>query len=476
MRSFLSFQWLSMLLGLVVGVGSAEASEPPNVVLIVCDDLGYADLGCFGSKSNVTPHLDRMATEGIRLMDFYVSSAVCSASRAALLTGAYHERVGIRGALGPRDLKGLNHAETTIAELLKGRGYATGMAGKWHLGSRSSQLPIHHGFDEYLGLPYSNDMWPSHPDSASSYPPLPLVEGDKTLISPVTAEIQKTLTSRYTDRAVDFIRRNQARPFFFYLAFSMPHVPLHASASFEGSTRRGLYADVVSELDASVGRVLQVIKDLGIDEKTIVMFTSDNGPWLSYGDHAGSAGPLREGKGTSFEGGIRVPMIARWPGHLPAGATCREPAATIDILSTIAAITESRLPERPIDGKDISMLLKGDPLACSPHDALFFYYGNGQLQAMRSGRWKLIFPHRSQTMNGQPAGHGGVPGRYRPLQVELELHDLENDVGETRNLAAARPDIVRELAHKAEAIRQELGDQLTQRVGTAVRPAETADK
>ncbi len=460
----------------IAGPATARAAEGPNVVLIYCDDLGYGDLGCYGSKTCPTPNLDRMAAEGVRFTDFYVSSPVCSASRSALLTGAYHERVGIRGALGPKDRKGLNHSETTLAELLRARGYATGMAGKWHLGHRPSQLPIHHGFDEYLGLPYSNDMWPHHPDSPKSFPPLPLIECDRVLIADVTPEVQSGLTAAFADRAVEFIRRNQARPFFFYLAPDMPHVPLFASPAFEGRTGHGRYADVIAEIDASVGKVLATLKELGLDDKTLVIFSSDNGPWLSYGDHAGSAGPLREGKGTCFEGGIRVPMIARWPGQIPAGSTRHEPAATIDILPTVAALAHAPLPDRPIDGRDIGPLLRGDPHAQPPHDALFFYYGDGQLQALRSGRWKLHFPHTARTMIGQPTGHGGRPGKYKPLPVGLELYDLEADIGETRNLAADHPDVVRKLEAKADAMRAQLGDSLKHQAGNAVRPAGVAQE
>jgi arylsulfatase A len=453
---------------------STFAADEPNVILIYCDDLGYADLGCFGSKICKTPNLDRMALEGVRFTDFYVSSAVCSASRSALLTGAYHERVGIRGALGPNDRRGLNHSETTIPELLKARGYATGMAGKWHLGCRPSQLPIHHGFDEYLGIPYSGDMWPNHPEAPKSYPPLPLYDGDKPAISSVTADDQKTFTTAFTDRAVAFIRRNHDRPFFFYLAPNMPHVPLFVSKAGEGKTGRGLYADVVAEIDGSVGKILATLKELHLDEKTLVIFSSDNGPWLSYGDHGGSAGPLREGKGTSYEGGIRVPMIARWTGQIPAGTTRHEPASTIDILPTLASLAHARLPDRVIDGKDLTPLLRSEPGAGSPHEALFFYYADGQLQAMRSGRWKLLFPHTARTMIGQKPGAGGTPGKYKPLAVGLELYDLETDLGETKNLAAERPEVVQDLQSRADSMREQLGDSLRKKSGSAVRKAGVA--
>lgn len=451
----------------------ADAAHP-NVVLIFCDDMGYGDIGPFGAKKYATPNLDRMAAEGAKFTDFYVSSAVCSASRSALMTGCYNERVGIRGALGPKSKQGLAHSETTMAEMFKSAGYATGMAGKWHLGCRPSQLPIHHGFDEYLGLPYSNDMWPHHPERPADYPRLPLIEGDQPLDPDVTAEDQKLLTTRYSARAVDFIKKNKDRPFFFYLATSMPHVPLFVRDDDAGKSGAGLYGDVIREIDDAVGAILNTIRESGLDDRTLVVFTSDNGPWLSYGDHGGSAGPLREGKGTSYEGGIREPFLARWPGKIPAGLVQHQPAATIDLLPTFAAIVGAKSPALPIDGLDIRPLLFGEAGARSPHEALFFYYADGQLQSMRSGSWKLMFPHTSRTMNGQAPGHGGDPGKYRNLAVGLELYDLDADVGETKNLTAEKPEVVAKLQAMADVMRGRLGDKLTKHAATEVRPAETA--
>ncbi len=464
-------EFFALLTALITSTVAAAADPPPNVVLIFCDDMGYADLGCNGAPVCLTPRLDRMASDGVRFTDFYVSSPICSASRAALLTGAYHERVGIRNALGPNDRKGLAHSETTLAELLKARGYATGMAGKWHLGSRPSQLPIHHGFDEYLGLPYSSDMWPYHPEAPKMYGPLPLIEGDHKAKSALTPDDMPSLTSAFTDRAVAFIKRNHDRPFFFYLAPTLPHVPLFVSAAYKDKTGRGLYADVIAEIDASVGRILDTLKEQGLDEKTLVIFTSDNGPWLSYGDHSGLATPLREGKGTTFEGGVREPFVARWPGQIPAGTVRHEPAVTIDILPTIAALTGSPLPPLPIDGVNITPLLRSEPGATAPHAAIFFYYEDGQLQAMRSGRWKLLFPHKSKTMLGQTPGHGGKPGKYKPMPVGLSLYDLDADIGETHNLAADHPDVIQDLQRQADAIRTQFGDSLTRTPSTVVRPA-----
>jgi len=293
---------------------SSAARRLPNFIIIYADDLGYADIGSFdaarGATRPRTPNLDRMAAEGIRLTHFYVAQAVCSASRMALLTGIYPNRVGITGALNHTARHGINPDEMTIAEVLKQRDYATAIYGKWHLGHEKPFLPVRHGFDEYFGLPYSNDMWPRHPQQKGFYPDLPLIEGDQVVeLDPD----QSQLTTRYTERAVRFIERNRDKPFFLYVAHTMPHVPLFASGKFRGTTARGLYGDVMAEIDWSTGRILDAVKRAKLDNDTLVIFTSDNGPWLSYGNHAGSAGPLREGKATAFEGGVRVPFVARWP-------------------------------------------------------------------------------------------------------------------------------------------------------------------
>ncbi|MHC5539947.1 sulfatase-like hydrolase/transferase, partial [Singulisphaera rosea] len=282
---------------MLVGGTSLHAQDrPPNVVIIFTDDQGYGDLGCFGAKGFATPNIDRMAREGRRFTNFHVAQPVCSASRTALLTGCYPNRLGIHGALGPQAKVGIADEETTIAELLKEKGYATGMAGKWHLGHHPRFLPVRHGFDEYLGLPYSNDMWPSHPEAKpGTYPALPLIDGDKVVDPDVTAEDQRRLTRMYTERAVSFIEKQKGRPFFFYLAHSMPHVPLYVPKEAEGKSQQGLYGDVIQEIDASVGEVLRALEKTGEARNTLVIFTTDNGPWINYGDHAGSAGPLREG-------------------------------------------------------------------------------------------------------------------------------------------------------------------------------------
>jgi arylsulfatase A len=424
----------------------AAPSQSPNIVLIFCDDLGYGDIGPYRSE-NPTPNLDRMAREGVRFTDFYVAQAVCSASRAALMTGRYSNRVGILGALGPQATNGISASELTMAEMLKSRGYATALFGKWHLGHLPQFLPTRHGFDQYYGLPYSNDMWPKHP--TSKFPDLPLMEGEKVIeLNPD----QRKLTRDYTDRAVKFIGDNRRNPFFLYLAHNMPHVPLFVSERFDGRTKASLYADVIAEIDWSVGEVLDALKKNKLDERTLVVFTSDNGPWLSYGNHAGSAAHLREGKATTFEGGVRVPFLARWPGKLRADTVCSEPAMTIDLLPTFARLTGAAAP-KGLDGKDIWPLLSGEPGATSPHEALFFYWGR-QLQAVRSGPWKLHFGH--EYPRPEPPGVDGKPGKMTTRKIDQELFDLREDPGETT--AIKNSDVTKRLTKLADQIRKDLGD------------------
>ncbi|MBX3744406.1 MAG: sulfatase [Verrucomicrobiae bacterium] len=448
-----------------------DTDRPPNVILIFCDDLGYADIGPFGADRIRTPHLDRLAREGIRFTDFYVAQAVCSASRAALLTGCYPNRIGISGALDHRSTIGLHPDETTLAELLRDRGYATAIFGKWHLGHHLPFLPTRHGFQEWLGIPYSNDMWPFHPEAPpGTYPPLPLFENDRILHPDVQPHDQDNHTTLYTQRALDFIARHRDRPFFLYLAHPMPHVPLHVHDRRRGRSRAGLYGDVVEELDWSLGQILRALRRHRLDRHTLVLFTSDNGPWLSYGDHAGSAKPLREGKGTAWEGGVRVPFLARWPGRIPPGAVCREPAMTIDLLPTLARLAGAPLPDRPIDGRDITPLLTGQPGARSPHRALWFYYHANELHAVRAGPWKLVFPHRYRTLADTPPATGGIPARYLQTTTPLALYRLDTDPGETTDLASTHPDVVARLQALAEEARADLGDSLTQRPPTRARP------
>ncbi len=476
-----------LLLGLAVGLAgwigraagqSVPATRSPNIVIVFADDLGYADIGSFGARDYRTPHLDRLAREGMRFTSFYAAQAVCSASRAALLTGCFPNRIGIQGALKPGARLGLHADEVTLAELLRARGYATGIFGKWHLGDAPEFLPTRHGFDEYFGLPYSNDMWPLHPDYANlppdaaerkrAFPDLPLIEDEKVVNARVTAADQRQLTTWYTERAVRFIERHRDRPFFLYVPHSMPHVPLFVSDKFAGRTRRGLYGDVIAEIDWSVGEILKALKRHRLDDHTLVIFTSDNGPWLLYGDHAGSARPLREGKATMFDGGVRVPCIMRWPKRIPAGRACAEIAGTIDLLPTIARLAGAPLPERRMDGRDIWPLMAGQPGASSPHESWPFYWGNA-LHAIRSGQWKLHFPHSYLQPN--PPGTSGQPGKYATRDIGLELFDLERDVAESRNVAAEFPEVVTRLQQLADDWRNDLGDTLTKRTGCNVRPA-----
>ena len=461
-----------LLLVSVVSAAYAAIATPatPNIVVVFADDLGYADIGCFGAKGYATPHLDRLAQEGRKFTNFHVAQAVCSASRAALMTGCYPNRIGIRGALNPWSDFGINSSETTIAELVKQRGYATGMVGKWHLGHLPPFLPTRHGFDEWFGLPYSNDMWPPNPKGNKPWPPLPLFENENVVVPDVTAADQSQLTTWYAERAVRFIEKNKDRPFFLYVAHSMPHVPLHVSDKFKGKSGRGLFGDVIEELDWSVGQILDALKQNGLEDNTWVVFTSDNGPWLMYGDHAGSAGPLREGKGTNWEGGTRVPCIMRWPGHIPSGAVCNDMFMTIDLLPTLAGIIGAKLPEHPIDGLDVWPVISGQEGAKNPHSSYCFYYHRAQLQAVVSGdgRWKMQLPHDYGAL--VLPGHGGERGRMENRKIEkVELYDLVNDVGESTDLADKHPEIVARLEAEAEKAREELGDELTGRKGAGVR-------
>ncbi len=456
-----------ILVALAAASAPAAAQRLPNIVIVFIDDMGYADIGPFGATRYPTPNLDRMAKEGTRLTSFYAAQPVCSASRAALLTGTYPNRIGMHGALGPNSTVGIADAEVTIAELLKAKGYATAAFGKWHLGDRPQFLPTRHGFDEFFGLPYSNDMWPNHPEAKpGTYPPLPLIESDT--VRQLMPD-QSQLTRQYTEHAVSFIERNAKRSFFLYVPHTMVHVPLFVGERFRGSSAADLYGNVVQELDWSVGEILKTIRRKGLDANTLVIFTSDNGPWLSYGDHAGSAGALREGKGTVWEGGVRVPFIARWPGRIAAGRTSTEPAMTIDLLPTVAKLVGASLPTHTIDGLDVWPLLKGDARATSPHDAFYFYYNTNELQAVRSGRWKLILPHTYRSLGSQPRATGGIPAKYQHVKVGLELYDLVRDVGERTDVAAQHPDVVKRLSALAEKARADMGDALTQRVGMGVR-------
>lgn len=474
--------------GQASNLGAATDPVGPNIILIFADDLGYGDVGCFGATDLATPNIDRLAKEGRRFTDFYVAQAVCTASRAALMTGCYPNRVSLSGALNHTSTNGTHPAELLLPEILQQRGYATAIFGKWHLGTAPEFHPLNHGFDRFFGIPYSNDNSKYHPVLHASMPPLPLYK-DRDVIE--TDPDQSQFTRRFTEQAIEFLRDNKERPFFLYLPHVMPHVPIFRSEAFAGKSKRGLYGDVVTELDWSVGEILQTLTDLDLEQNTLVIFMSDNGPFLSYGDHAGSAGSLREGKLTSFEGGVRTPCLMRWPARIPAGTECQEPACTIDLLPTIAKLTEAKQPDLKIDGLDISSLVLGDASERSPHEAIFIYAGE-ELQAVRSGDWKLHFAHDYLTVAGEP-GRDGKPANFNNLKpasitqsgiqgiatrhgyqvahIDSALFNMRTDPGEKSNVASEHPKVVARLSQLAATIRRELGDELTATKGSEIRAA-----
>jgi arylsulfatase A-like enzyme len=409
-------------------ISSGASKSKPNFIIIFTDDQGYQDIGCFGSPNINTPNLDRMAAEGMKFTDFYSAASVCSPSRAALLTGCYPPRVSITKVLFPRDSIGLNPEEITIADILKSCGYATACVGKWHLGHLPQFLPTSNGFDSYFGIPYSNDMdgvkgKNRNLDRAwreKDYSPwnVPLMRDEKIIERPAD---QTTLIERYTQEAVRFINKNKNNPFFLYLPHTMPHIPLFVSDEFFVEDVQKAYKATIEQIDSSVGRILATLKKAGVDKNTLVVYTSDNGPWLSKKHHGGSALPLRDGKFSTYEGGMREPTIMRWPGKIPAGKVCGEVCGTIDLLPTIAGLAGGKIPtDRVIDGRDVWPLMSGKKSVKSPHKAYFYYRGN-RLEAVRSGRWKLRRTKRA------------------------ELYNLEDDISEKNNLADKHPDIVKRL-------------------------------
>jgi arylsulfatase len=441
------------------------ADRPPNIVLIFADDLGYNDLGCFGAPLIKTPRIDKMAAEGIRFTDFHVAAAVCTPSRAALMTGCYAQRVSlgevpqkVGSAKSARVLYaqspyGLNPAEITVAEVLQSAGYATGMVGKWHLGDAKAFLPTRQGFDSYFGIPYSNDM-----------EPLVYLRGDAVIDEKVE---QTTITQRYTEESVRFIRdraKDRDTPFFLYLAHNAPHTPIHPNERFGGRSKRGPYGDVVEALDDSTGKVLDLLNELKIDDQTLVIFTSDNGPWHLRGEQGGSATPLRAGKGTTYEGGMRVPCVMRWPGRIPPGSTCAEFATAMDLLPTFAKLAGAAAPsDRIIDGKDIWDLISAKPQAKTPHDAFFYYAGN-RLNAVRSGPWKL----KLETTLQEETEYGKYETPDAPIGPRL--YNLGSDVGEQKSVLADHPDVADRLRALSEKAREDLGDARKGVAGKGVRP------
>jgi len=428
---------------------SAQPALPakPNFVVILIDDMGYGDIGPFGSRLNHTPNLDRMASEGMKLTSFY-GAPVCTPSRAQILTGCYAKRVSLPDVIFPACPIGLSPREHTVADLLKAQGYATMAIGKWHVGDQPEFFPTRHGFDHFFGLPYSNDMEP-HTNAAgkmiSAYPPLPLLQDKDVVEAPVD---QDTLTARYTEQALKFITENHDRPFFLYLAHTAVHVPLHPGAAFRGKSGNGRYGDWVEEVDWSVGRVLDTLKQLNLATNTLVLFTSDNGPWLIQGRNGGVAGPLRGGKATTWEGGMREPTIAMWPGKIPAGTVCDTVASEMDVLPTFVKLAGGQVPtDHKIDGADIWPLLSGQSQT-SPHNA--FYYFNGlRLQAVRSGAWKLAIA---------PQGTGKGIGAPEPATfAKPRLYNLDLDIGERTNVAAEHPKVVARLQGLIREMDADLG-------------------
>ena len=450
-RNFLKLAATTAAGAMVSGYTGALAQEEtstavkPNFIIIFCDDLGYGDIGCFGSKKHRTPNIDRIAAEGMCFTSFYVTSGVCTPSRSSLMTGCYPRRINMHESdrnecvLFPVARKGLNPNEMTIAEVLKEQGYATACVGKWHLGDQPEFLPTSQGFDYYYGIPYSNDMGGNQ---RSKNPPLPLLKNTKVIEAPAN---QNTLTKRYTEQVIKFITENKDKPFFVYLPHTMPHNPVHSSEKFRGKSANGGYGDTVEEIDWSTGEIFAALKELGIDERTLVVFTSDNGAAQRWG---GSNLPLSGFKGSTMEGGMREPCVMRWPGKIPAGKTCDELTSTLDLLPTLAQLTAAEAPgDRIIDGKDIWPLMAGAEGAKSPHEA-FYYYQMDQLQAVRSGRWKLHLPLKVKRRNW---------GKGTP-NTPMKLYDLKDDIGEKNDVADRNPEVVERLLGLAQKAREDIGD------------------
>lgn len=471
-----TFKFNSLFLGvlamLFLSCESNFEKGSPNIIFVLTDDLGFNDLSSYGSTIIHTPNLDKLASEGALLNSYYSPQAVCSASRASILTGSYPNRIGFSGALGPNSKKGINPNELLISEMLKDKGYKTAAYGKWHLGDNKKFLPTRHGFDDFYGILYSNDMWPFHAEYPDSYPDLMLYDKETPI---KVLEDQSNLTKDLTTKSVEFIEKNKNNPFFLYLAHPQPHVPLFASSDFKGKSKNGLYTDVIQEIDHSVGAIMKALKDNDLEDNTIIVFTSDNGPWLSYGEHAGSTGIYKEGKGTTWEGGQRVPCIVWYPNEIKPNTVISAPLMGIDWLPTFASVTNSKLSENKIDGKNIWEVLinKTDK---SPHEALFFYYHVNSLHAVRYGDWKMYFPHRYRTLNGRKGRNDGSPIKYQYVNLEkMELYNLVEDPSETKNIFDQHPEIAKKIEKLADIKRDEIGDDLTKVKGTENRPVGMID-
>lgn len=420
----------------------------PNIIILMTDDQGYGDVHCYGNTQLHTPNLDKMADEGVRFTNFYAGASSSTPSRAALLTGRYAERVGLPSVVDDTSSIGLKPTEYTIADYLKQNGYATGMFGKWHLGCLPEHMPTRHGFTEFFGIPYSNDMWPFHPKPSHPYKAIPLYENE-TVIE-YNPNINN-MTARLTEHAVDFINRHKNEPFFMYVPYTLPHVPLGVSEQFRGKSGAGLYGDVIMELDWSVGEILNSLKDNGIDKNTLIIFTSDNGPWLTYGNHAGSNGGLREGKATTFEGGQRVPFIIRMPGIIPAQQVSDQFISALDIMPTLLWLTQTEMPKmNRLDGQNIWDAFLCKPITHQP----FFFVNNGKVEAVRSDDWKLVLPHRYRIVI-EP-GKDGRPGiqNNNGAEIELSLFDMKKDPSETTNIAKQHNETVLNLTQLADSLQK----------------------
>ena len=445
------------LIILLVIFSCEKNNNSPNIIFILTDDLGYGDLSSYGSETIKTINIDKLAEDGVKLTSYYAAQPVCSASRAAILTGVYPNRIGIYNAFGPTSDSGISHNEYTLAEMLKDNGYETGIFGKWHLGSKKEFFPTNHGFDEFYGILYSNDMWRWHPENPEGYPQDLLLYRNENALKEIID--QSNLTKDITTESINFIEKNRDNPFFLYIAHPQPHVPLFVSEDFEDLTGNGLYADVITEIDYSVGRVLDKIEESGLTENTIVVFTSDNGPWLSYGDHAGSSGIYREGKGTTWEGGVRVPSIIKFPYGLKP-SIIDEPVMAIDWMPTFANITRSKLSQNKIDGKDIWPLLSGE-VKQTPHQELYFYHRVNELHSIRMNNWKIQFSRTYRSLNGRAGGKDGIPVKYDMNLIEKnELYNLKDDPQEKINVYDSFPEIAKKMEELGDKARIKLGDNL----------------